>query len=856
MQHELRYRKGDTIGGRYLVHKALAGGMGEVYLCLDLETNLPYALKSFQSRYLASPRARAYFEREAGTWVALEKHPNVVRCFYLQKVDNTPFLLLEWVVGEKRYGTDLRQWLKGRGPSHPQIALQPQLALQFAIDVSRALGHAAAKVPGFVHCDVKPENVLVAQGRLAKLTDFGLAKLVREAGLVPHDEAAPAAGARWQVSSAGGTPPYMAPEQWRGDPVDARTDVYAVGCLLYELLSGRWPFEATRMEELKRQHLEAAPPGLAPRVPGAPRARLDALMARCLAKERGERYASAWALQAALERLYETWHGAPPRNVPGVEKLSAGDHNNRGNTYNVLGRHAEAPADYDAAIRIDPKHAAAYSNRGNSYAALGRHAEALDDYDAAIRIDPKLAAAYANRGNTYKDLGRHAEALADYSEAIRVEPNLAGAYSNRGRTYAALGRHAEALADHDEAIRLDPDDALAYSSRAATYCALRRHAEALDDYSAAIRIDPNYGAAYRQRGITYASSSRHAEALDDYRAAIRIDPNDVEAYYHRGLTCHVLGRHAEALVAFDAALRIDPGLAKAHSNRGATHATMRRYTEALADHDAAVHLDPGAVAAHIQRGLTYGELGRHAEALADFSEAIGLDPNHASAYSLRGFTYAVLGEHAKALADYDAAIRIDPNRAKGYFDRGNAYHALGRYAEALAEFDAAIRLDRQDPRAYSNRGAAYSALGRRAEALADFEAAIRLDPNYGKAYVNKGVIHTERGEWDDALRAFETAARLGEPAGAQYAVQARQARGLPPEPATPDPMRQALEAFLEADTRDELRGAVGRHPILAEPDFFVALEQIIAQEVPTAEQQVFRQRLDWLRKLVPPNAKS
>src|SRR5690349_18278910 len=97
MQSEPRYHKGDKIGGRYQVHKALAGGMGEVYLCLDLEEGLPYALKTFQARYLTSAKVRGYFEREAGTWVALEKHPNVVRCFYMEEVDHQPFLFLEWV---------------------------------------------------------------------------------------------------------------------------------------------------------------------------------------------------------------------------------------------------------------------------------------------------------------------------------------------------------------------------------------------------------------------------------------------------------------------------------------------------------------------------------------------------------------------------------------------------------------------------------------------------------------------------------------------------------------------------------------------------------------------------------------
>lgn len=81
MQTQPRYKKGDKIGGRYLVHQALMGGMGEVYLCLDLEQNYPFALKTFQSRYLTNPKLREAFNREVATWVALEKHPNIVRCF-------------------------------------------------------------------------------------------------------------------------------------------------------------------------------------------------------------------------------------------------------------------------------------------------------------------------------------------------------------------------------------------------------------------------------------------------------------------------------------------------------------------------------------------------------------------------------------------------------------------------------------------------------------------------------------------------------------------------------------------------------------------------------------------------------
>src|SRR5258708_4161638 len=100
MRHQPTYLPGQRIGGRYLVHKALAGGMGEVFLCLDEQTITPYALKTFQSRYQSS-NLEALFKQEVGSWIALEKHPNIVRCFYMDTVDRRPFMFLEWVAGDE-----------------------------------------------------------------------------------------------------------------------------------------------------------------------------------------------------------------------------------------------------------------------------------------------------------------------------------------------------------------------------------------------------------------------------------------------------------------------------------------------------------------------------------------------------------------------------------------------------------------------------------------------------------------------------------------------------------------------------------------------------------------------------------
>jgi tetratricopeptide (TPR) repeat protein len=242
------------------------------------------------------------------------------------------------------------------------------------------------------------------------------------------------------------------------------------------------------------------------------------------------------------------------------------------------------------------------------------------------------------------------------------------------------------------------------------------------------------------------------------------------------------------------------------------------------------------------------------QALADYAAALRLDPHDADAYAKRGVLYLELGRDDKALADFDAAIRIDPSLTMAYSNRGGTYLALGRHAEALADYDAVVRIDPNHAKAYSNRGATYAALGRYPEALADYAEAIRLDPNDAWAYINKGALHSQRDEWDDALRAFEAAAGIGHLAGAQYAAQVRQDRGIPPEPASADPAQHFFLAFLEADTPDALRRAVERYPILVRPAFLVSVEHTIPEQAPPAEQPALRQRLNWLCQLTAPEA--
>ncbi len=574
MKGKPTYQAGDKIGDRFQVHQALMGSMGEVYLCLDLERNYPFALKTFQTRFLTNKKLQDAFYTEVATWVALEKHPNIVRCFYMDNIEDRPFMFLEWIASEETQGTDLRSWLR-RGP------LGVKLALNLMMDTCRGLIHAANKQPGIVHRDLKPENILVAQGRVAKITDFGLASVIKGSEMSLSEGESQATGRRATVGKGGvvGTPAYMAPEQWRSEEPDVRTDLYALGCMLYEMLTGQLPFVAKTLEGFLQEHLI----GEIPRIKEGndlPRG-LNDIIPRLLAKKREDRLSGVADVLQALESLYEGHFNEQPRTLEAAEGFSAVDYNYRGVTYDKLDRYEEAVEDYSRAIELDPTFVYAYNNRGATYERLRKYDRSLDDYTNAIQHNPELAHAFYNRGNVYSKIKKPFEAIQDYSRAQNIDPTIMRVYINRGSEFYILGKHREALTDFTAAIHLDPNYAKAYVNRGVVYDSLRQYDKALMDYSRALQLTPDDAAIYYNRGLTYYSLGRFKEALADFTKVIEINPGDGQAYYYRGLCFAHLERHEDAIEDHKKGIRLDTSDALKRLNTGALLYNQGSLQEAL-----------------------------------------------------------------------------------------------------------------------------------------------------------------------------------------------------------------------------------------------------------------------------------
>ncbi|HEY8375208.1 MAG TPA: serine/threonine-protein kinase [Nannocystis sp.] len=282
-------RPGQRIGGRFVVLRLLgAGGMGAVYLARDEQLGEDVALKVVAGLALLDPGAADRLRREASTARRIS-HPNVVRLHDIGEEHGLLFLSMEYVAGES-----LAARLQRLG-SIPAAQLRP-LAEQLCD------GLAAAHAAGVVHRDLKPGNILIAGDRTIKIIDFGIARPLADAGMTA-------------TNMILGTPEYMAPEQVRGGLVDARTDIYAVGCVLYHALTGRPPFSGSSPIALGLAHCQepvTPPRTLRPDIP----AEWEVLILRALEKDPARRFQTALELRDAL-RLGDlgeapTWAGPAP----------------------------------------------------------------------------------------------------------------------------------------------------------------------------------------------------------------------------------------------------------------------------------------------------------------------------------------------------------------------------------------------------------------------------------------------------------------------------------------------------------------------------------------------------------------
>jgi eukaryotic-like serine/threonine-protein kinase len=581
----LQWKVGDRVRGRYQVLKILGGpgksGMGTIYVCYDDESGEPVAIKTLQERFLKNKNAVDRFRWEAETWIRLGKHHNIVQALYVDQVKSRPFIFLEYVVGEEPYGADLCGWIKGGGlqkNGKPDLLL----ILNFAIQVCRGMIHAQKKFEEmkklFIHRDLKPQNIIISHERIVKVTDFGLVKAFFElTDDIPAASLVNAQG-RPRLSKSGnicGTPAYMSPEQCRGDKdIDVRSDIYSFGCVLFEMISGRYVFPASTWDEFMNHHLNTAPP-----LTGA-HAEVDAIIQKCLKKDRIQRYADFSELEAALSGIYRAMGGEPVKE-PDAEDTNIYELNNKGYSFLKLGMYKEATRCFKQVADALPYEASVHNNLALALSNQHLLDEAIAEFNKAIKLDPEEPSSYNNLGLTYEAEGDYVKALEKYKEALKAVPYFAETRRNIGNIYFKRGRTREALEQYLEALKINPLDWEIRLQAGNIFYQQGKIDKALKKYREALKINPYSASIHCNLSVIYKDLGQSGQSVAELHKALEIDPDHPEARLNLGATYYDAGRIGDAIAEYQEIIKRCPGFALARINLGQAYKRQGRFQDAL-----------------------------------------------------------------------------------------------------------------------------------------------------------------------------------------------------------------------------------------------------------------------------------
>lgn len=751
--------------GPYRVLEQLGmGGMATVYKAYHAAMDRYVAIKVLPEHLARDPSFRARFEREARTIARLE-HRYILPVHDVAEHDGIPYLVMRYTDGG-----DLAD-LIATG------TLTPARAAQLVAQVAEGLAYAHRQ--GVIHRDVKPANVLISREGDVLLSDFGIAKIYTETQ---------------QLTGEGmlvGTPAYMAPEQLRGQPVDARTDIYSLGIVLFQALTGECPFVAETPIAVAMMHIHnplRPPRQINPAIPEA----LERVVLRALAKDPNDRFQTADELAAALRAAVAL--PTPDQPQPALHATPA--------THPLAAPPTPPPmVGAPPAVAPAPRRLLPLLAIGGALLALllvagfvllrGRLGGPVAMPDAV-----RQAIETARRQLEGEDVPA---AYATLEQALAAYPGDPSLLAMRALAHANYNAPEQAQADIDQALGAQPNNALALFARG--YLTARtmgddqaRADAAIADYTRAIEIEPTFAEAYywRSRALAYPKNDAAGEQRDLDRA-IELRPDYIAARLARADNVLYGDDPDQALPDLNHVLGLLPNHAGALHMRAQVHAQKDRSAEARRDYDAAAEAAPNDT--HILRGraeflVRQGELEA---AHADADKLIELEGANADFHRGHGFILYGLGDYAKALEAFEQAVLITGSEDwGGRYGRGLALLALGRAPDALADLQAAFEhpddtyywadLFFKSPAAPAlSLAQARQAVGETDAALAALVVAVDERSAGFAGYLARGQLRAELGDAAGARADLQEALRLAVDAGnAEQQAQAEQAlRELP-----------------------------------------------------------------------------
>ncbi|HKZ81499.1 MAG TPA: protein kinase [Pyrinomonadaceae bacterium] len=732
--------------GRYEIRSLLGkGGMGEVHLAYDTQLRRQVAIKLLPPEFTWNKGRLQRFEREAYAASSLN-HPYILTIYEIGELDGQHFIATEYIEGEslRRHLTD------------------PRMELREVLDVAQQVASAlsAAHQAGIVHRDVKPENIMVRRDGFIKVLDFGLAKLTDEAAA---EEADPEAATRTRVvhtepGMVMGTASYMSPEQARGLEVDARSDLWSLGVVLYEMVAGRLPFEGATNSDVIAMVLHREPPSLLHLRRDVP-AELERIVEKALTKERDERYQLAkdigldlkrlrqhLELEAELERsitpeeaaqrtggLVVTTRGeaaaisGTATNAPTTEANAAHAVSSAEYVVGEIKRHKLGAALVLASLVIATALAAFayYSSLGDRSAAINSVAvlpfanlsgdpnmEYLSDGLSESLINnlsqlPSLKV--ISRNSAFKYKGQEIDPQ-EVARSLGVQGIVTGRVVQRGdqlQVSAELVDVRDKTQMWGEQFNRPATDLLQVQAEISQHIAekLRHRLTSADQQQLVKEAKANpqaYELVLKGRFHTAkAGQEGLKKALEYYHQAVAVDPNYALAHALLASTYHSLGGNSI----------LDPKEAMPKAEAAAKKA---------------LELDESLAEAHSALALIKSDAWDWVEAEREFKRAIELNPSLATAHTGYGYYLSCMGRHEEAIAEAKRAKELDPLRLGSNAYVGYALSDARQYDRAIEEFKKTLELDQNFSLARFLLGYTYAAKGQHAQAIAEYQETEKL----------------------------------------------------------------------------------------------------------------------------------
>jgi serine/threonine protein kinase len=549
------YKIGDKIGNRYEVVAIHRGAMGVVYGCYDHHTNLARALKTVRSLHSQNKEVHLMFEEEAAVWISLEKHPYIVRAYLVERFNKLPYVITDYVRGPEGLEGDLRGWL-----GHPRLTLN--VAVEMALQIAQGMQHAVRKIPNLVHRDLKPANILVNGDGKAMVTDFGLVNV---------------------TDTSAGTPAYMSPEQWCRDLLDSRSDIYAFGCILFEMLTAHRLFPATTDSDWENAHLKVIPSELTSLVLELPH-EIDQFVRCCLEKNASSRPQSWDEVVAFFARWYHLLTGkAVVLDFSSLE-LNVAELLQAGHSLNNLKRYDEAIQACNRAIELDANSNNAWASKANYLNKLNRYDEALIACDKALCINPDDSYSCLFKGISLYNLKRYDEALLANDKSIELNNNNSDAFRAKGTILYKLNRLNEAFNAFDYAFKINPTDYHTPHIKSLILRDLKRFEETSSACDQVLAIEPDFVDSLQTKANSLYHLKRHDEAISYYKRVLIIEPNRAESIKNIcSAFCDLkdINRFDEGIMACDRALSLDPNNVHVLLSKSNMLYLLKRYNEAI-----------------------------------------------------------------------------------------------------------------------------------------------------------------------------------------------------------------------------------------------------------------------------------